>query len=35
MITKQNNEIFSTEEKYVHIKNTIPISNGDLLLVCQ
>lgn len=22
MITKQNNEIFSTEEKYVHIKNT-------------
>lgn len=22
MVTKQNNEIFSTEEKYVHIKNT-------------
>lgn len=22
MIKKQNNEIFSTEEKYVHIKNT-------------
>lgn len=22
MITKQGNEIFSTEEKYVHIKNT-------------
>lgn len=22
MITKENNEIFSTEEKYVHIKNT-------------
>lgn len=22
MITKQNNEIFSTEDKYVHIKNT-------------
>lgn len=22
MITKQNNEIFSTEQKYVHIKNT-------------
>lgn len=22
MIQKQNNEIFSTEEKYVHIKNT-------------
>ena len=22
MITKQNNEIFSTEEKFVHIKNT-------------
>lgn len=22
MVTKQNNEIFSTEDKYVHIKNT-------------
>ena len=22
MVTKKNNEIFSTEEKYVHIKNT-------------
>lgn len=22
MVTKQNNEIFSTEQKYVHIKNT-------------
>ena len=22
MITKENNEIYSTEEKYVHIKNT-------------
>lgn len=22
MVTKQNNEIYSTEEKYVHIKNT-------------
>lgn len=22
MITKQNNEIFSTEDKYVHVKNT-------------